>query len=97
MNSEPPPNSIRWIETNRLKLCALSEADAGSPHAISNEPPVRRYLWDDEPVSLAMILDIIAQSIRMFSEVSIGLFGVRVREKEDLLGFRSFVRLGGMA
>ena len=32
----------------------------------------------------------------MFSEERIGVFGIRMRGREDLLGFCGFVRLEGM-
>ena len=57
---------------------------------------MRRYLWDDEPVQKATIRDLISQSTRMFSEEGIGLFGVRRRGSENLIGFCGFVRLEGM-
>jgi [ribosomal protein S5]-alanine N-acetyltransferase len=57
---------------------------------------VRLYLWDDELVSEATIKSFIAQSDRMLSEEKIGIFGVRLRGRADLLGFCGFVRLGGM-
>jgi ribosomal-protein-alanine N-acetyltransferase len=57
---------------------------------------VRRYLWDDEPIEEATSRDLIAQSNRTFSEEGVGLFGVRMRGREDLLGFCGFVRLEGM-
>jgi RimJ/RimL family protein N-acetyltransferase len=65
-------------------------------HRISNEPNVRLYLWDGELISEATIKGLIAQSDHMFSEEKIGLFGIRMRGREDLLGFCGFVRLGGM-
>jgi [ribosomal protein S5]-alanine N-acetyltransferase len=63
---------------------------------ISNEPKVRLYLWDGEAISEATIKSLIAQSDRMFCEERIGVFGVRTRGREDLLGFCGFVRLEGM-
>jgi ribosomal-protein-alanine N-acetyltransferase len=84
------------LETDRLLLRPLSAGEVDSLHHISNEPNVRLYLWDDEPVSEATINDLIAQSDRMFSKERIGVFGVRMRGREDLLGFCGFVRLLGM-
>lgn len=63
---------------------------------VSNEPLVRRYLWDDEPVSKAKIEEVVAQSTRMFSEEGLGLFGVRLQGAEEQLGFCGFLRLEGM-
>jgi ribosomal-protein-alanine N-acetyltransferase len=84
------------LETERLVLRPLSTHEVDSLHRISNEPNVRLYLWDNEHISEATIKSFIAQSDRMFSKERIGLFGVRMRRREDLLGFCGFVRLGGM-
>ncbi|MGH3146239.1 MAG: GNAT family N-acetyltransferase, partial [Rubrobacter sp.] len=63
---------------------------------VSNEPLVRRYLWDHEPVSRVEIEELVAQSTRMFLEEGLGLFGVRLRGGEELVGFCGFLRLEGM-
>ena len=57
---------------------------------------MRLYLWDDERVSEATIKSFIARSDGMFLKEKIGLYGVRMRGSEDLLGFCDFVRLEGM-
>jgi ribosomal-protein-alanine N-acetyltransferase len=77
-------------------LRPLSADEADSLHRISNEPNVRLYLWDDERVSEATIKSFIARSDGMFLKEKIGLYGVRMRGSEDLLGFCGFVRLEGM-
>jgi RimJ/RimL family protein N-acetyltransferase len=84
------------LETERLVLRPLAADEVDSLHHISNEPTVRLYLWDDKPISEATIKSLIVQSDRMFSKEKIGLFGIRMRGREDLLGFCGFVRLGGM-
>jgi [ribosomal protein S5]-alanine N-acetyltransferase len=84
------------LETERLVLRPLSADEVDTLHRISNEPNVRLYLWDKEHISEATIKSLIAQSDRMFSKEKIGLFGVRMRGREDLLGFCGFVRLKGM-
>lgn len=92
----PEINDVAELRTERLLLRPLTEADVEALHRISNEPPVRRYLWDDEPVSPSQIENLVAESYRMFSEEGLGLFGVRIAGSEDLLGFCGFVRLEGM-
>ena len=84
------------ISTRRLDLIPLTGADAEDLHRISNEPDVRRYLWDDAPVAPETIRDVVVQSAAMFAERGIGLFGVRRRGNEDLLGFCGFVLMPGM-
>ena len=96
MNYEGSAVDKPMLETERLVLRPVSADEVGSLHRISNEPNVRLYLWDDEPVSEATIKGLIAQSDRMFSKEKIGLFGVRLRGREDLLGFCGFVCLQGM-
>jgi RimJ/RimL family protein N-acetyltransferase len=84
------------LTTDRLVLWPIATDDAVALHYISNEPAVRRYLWDDEPVQEATIRDIISESNTMFADEGIGLFSVRRRGVENLIGFCGFVRLEGM-
>jgi ribosomal-protein-alanine N-acetyltransferase len=95
MGNQTPDNAPALL-TGRLTLRPLSETDVGALHRISNDPLVRRYLWDDQPVSEATVRDLIAQSGRTFSEEGLGLFGVLLRGDDTLLGFCGFVRLEGM-
>jgi RimJ/RimL family protein N-acetyltransferase len=96
MSYRTPTGNTPTLETERLVLRPLSAGELDALHRISNEPNVRLYLWDGEQVSEATIEGLIAQSDRKFSEEKIGLFGVRVRGREDLLGFCGFARLEGM-
>lgn len=93
---DPESGSIPTLETERLLLRPLSEADVDALRRISNEPLVRRYLWDDEPVSRSKIEKLVAEGERMFSGEGLGLFGVRLRGGEELAGFCGFLRLEGM-
>lgn len=101
--SEEIPGGLRrrsdtpTLATDRLVLRPIIVGDdAAALHRISNEPTVRRYLWDDEPVKEATIRNIISESRTMFADKGIGLFGVRRRGTENLIGFCGFVRLEGM-
>jgi ribosomal-protein-alanine N-acetyltransferase len=96
MSRKVPAGDKPMLQTERLVLRPLSSDEVDFLHRISNEPKVRLYLWDDEHISEATIKSFIAQSDRMISEEKIGLFGVRLRGRADLLGFCGFVRLGGM-
>lgn len=90
MNQGTPTGHTPTLETERLVLRPLSVHDVPALHRISNEPSVRRYLWDDAPVTRARIEDVVAQSVRMFSEEGVGLFGVRLRGSAELVGFCGF-------
>ena len=90
MDQGTPAGSTRTLQTERLILRPLAASDAPAIHRISNEPAVRRYLWDDAPVTSARIEEVVAQSVRMFSEEGVGLFGVRLRDSAELVGFCGF-------
>jgi [ribosomal protein S5]-alanine N-acetyltransferase len=80
------------IETRRLVLRPIARSDTEALRRISNEPLVRRYLWDDEPVSREKIREVIDESARMFSAEGLGLFGVRLRGTQEIVGFCGFMR-----
>jgi ribosomal-protein-alanine N-acetyltransferase len=84
------------LATDRLVLRPIAADDVAALLRISNDPAVRRYLWDDQPVQEATIRDIISASSTMLADEGIGLFGIRRRGNENLLGFCGFVRLEGM-
>jgi [ribosomal protein S5]-alanine N-acetyltransferase len=84
------------LTTDRLVLRPIAADDVAALLRISNEPAVRRYLWDDEPVQEATIRGIISASSTMLADEGIGLVGIRRRGNENLIGFCGFVRLEGM-
>jgi [ribosomal protein S5]-alanine N-acetyltransferase len=88
-------NRRTTLRTGRLVLQPLTGADLDALHRVSNDPLVRRYLWDDEPVPRTAIEDIIAQSVRGFVQRGLGLFGIRLRGEEEILGFCGFLPLEG--
>jgi RimJ/RimL family protein N-acetyltransferase len=83
------------LRTGRLVLRPLMGADLDALHRVSNDSLVRRYLWDDVPVPRTTIEDIIVQSERGFARRGLGLFGIRLRGEEELLGFCGFLPLEG--
>ncbi len=86
------------LETSRLVLRPLTEADADAVYAISNEPRVRRYLWDDEPVSVEAVEGVISRSSESFAETGLGVFGVRRRGGDGrLIGYCGLLRVPGTA
>jgi RimJ/RimL family protein N-acetyltransferase len=85
MSRKVPAGNKPILETERLVLLPLSADEVDSLHRISNEPKVRLHLWDNEQVSQATVKDLIAKSERMLSVEKIGVFGVRMRGREDVL------------
>jgi ribosomal-protein-alanine N-acetyltransferase len=63
-------------------------------YAISNDPLVRRYLWDDGPVSQAAVAAVISRSSESFAEAGFGVFGVRRRGGDGrLIGYCGLLRV----
>lgn len=77
---------MRRIETERLAMRPLESGDLAAMHRVFNDLAVRRYLWDDKPVSLEMARSCLERSARDFSERGVGLFGVRLRGEAELIG-----------
>jgi hypothetical protein len=67
------------------RLRPLSTDERDSLHRISNEPSVRLYLWEGEAISETTITDLIARSDRRFSAEKIGVFGVRMRGRGEIV------------
>jgi hypothetical protein len=90
------------IETRRLILRPLTAADCTAFHALLVEPGVRRYLLDDEVVTLDWVVGAIADSVRRFAVGDLGLWALRLRAPEpdtdaaistavtDVVGFCGF-------
>jgi ribosomal-protein-alanine N-acetyltransferase len=83
------------FETELLALRPLSGGDLDAVHRISNDPLVRRYLWDDQPVSKGAVEGVISRSLNAFAEDGFGLFGVRLRDGGgELIGYCGLLHLG---
>lgn len=83
---ETPVPATPVLETERLILRPISNDDLAATHRVFDDPAVRRYLWDDRPVSLEATASVVQASARDFSERGVGLFGVRLRGAEELVG-----------
>jgi ribosomal-protein-alanine N-acetyltransferase len=64
------------LTTARLTLRPLTAADAAAAHALWTQPEVRRYLWNDEVVTLDRVREVIAAGRRDFAARRYGLWGV---------------------
>ena len=83
------------LETPRLILRPLSGADLDAAHRVSNDPLVRRHLWEDEPVAKAAVEGVISRSLKTFAEEGFGLFGMRLRAGDgELIGYCGLLHLG---
>jgi ribosomal-protein-alanine N-acetyltransferase len=75
------------LTTRRCLLRPLAVDDATSLHALWSSPGVRRFLWDDEIISLARTVEALERSERLFHEQRFGLWGATPRGASNLVGF----------
>lgn len=66
--------------------------DEDTLHAFFNDAFVRRYLWDDRPVSRETVREVIAASLSSFDREGFGLFLAHLREGGAFVGFTSLRR-----
>lgn len=71
--------------TARLALVPSAAADLDALWAVWRDPEVRRYLFDDEPVSRERAAEVLA-SCRDAEDRGLGLWAVRTRGADDLIG-----------
>src|SRR5215813_11294118 len=75
------------LQTARLRLRPLEAADADVFGALCNEPGVRRYLFDDEPVSAALVHEILSRSDRDFATRGFGIWLLEEKDTNCVIGF----------
>ena len=63
------------IETARLRLRPLAEADVDELHALWSSPEVRKYLWDNEVIARQRTASLVEHSLRLFATHRYGLWG----------------------
>jgi RimJ/RimL family protein N-acetyltransferase len=68
-------------------LRPAADGDAATLHALWITPGVRRYLWDDEIISLAQAAEAVATSAELFQQHGFGLWTVRLAGSPAIQGF----------
>ncbi len=74
------------LETERLSLRPLADADVAALVRHWGDAQVRRYLWDDKPVSDDMVSHIVTTSDRDFRRSGYGIWAVQLIGEEALIG-----------
>lgn len=78
------------IRTARLSLQPLTLDDLDSIHALWTNPGVRLFLFDDQIISREQAAAELNESIDRFEAHGCGLWGARLREQPELIGFCGF-------
>ena len=84
------------LQTERLLLRPLVDTDVEALHEFWNDPAVRRYLWEDKPVSTEQVREVVEDSKANFERLGAGYFAVTIIDVPDvLIGFCGYRRFKG--
>lgn len=75
------------LTTARLTLRPLTSADVTTAHALWTDPEVRRYLWNDDIVTLDRVREVLEAGTRDFAARRYGLWGVHDTATGAFIGF----------
>lgn len=75
------------LNTDRLRLTPFDFTDADLLHRTFTDPFVRKYLWDDEKISLEQAREIHKKSMEHFARDGWGLWKILVQPDETFAGF----------
>ncbi|HYI00015.1 GNAT family N-acetyltransferase [Hyalangium sp.] len=86
------------LRTERLLFRPFRPEDEEALFRLWNDPQVRRYLWDDQPVAREVVREQIALTQQDFRERGFGLFALfLVEQPGELIGFCGLRRIDGGA
>ena len=75
------------LETERLTLIPFERSDLHLLHETFTNPFVRKYLWDDEVISIEQTSDILELSESAFERQSWGLWKIIMKNEQAFAGF----------
>lgn len=78
------------MDTARLTLQPLTRDHTNALHTLWTQPDVRRYLWDDEIISLEVVQSIVTESMAASERNEYGLWMAFEKEQDELVGFTGF-------
>jgi RimJ/RimL family protein N-acetyltransferase len=82
------------LRTERLLLRPFRAEDEGALLRLWNEPEVRRFLWDGQPVSMETVRGQIEWSVASFEERGFGHFTVHLGAVPGFIGFAGLRPIG---
>ncbi len=75
------------FETDRCELRPVSPDDTTELHRLWTSPGVRRFLWDDEIISIERAAEAVSTSLELFERHRFGLWAVRLKGSMQICGF----------
>ena len=78
------------IISERLSLRPVEVEDVDALHVLWTDEQVRRFLWDGEVIPLERTRQIVDKNRGLFDAYGFGIWGVRERGSDELLGFSGY-------
>ncbi|BFP40761.1 GNAT family N-acetyltransferase [Flavobacteriaceae bacterium GF1] len=75
------------FDTKRLQLVPFLLEDSEEFLLLNNDPYVRKFLWDDKGIDAMTADDIMEQNTRHFEENQYGLWKIRLKNREKIIGY----------
>jgi RimJ/RimL family protein N-acetyltransferase len=78
------------LRTARLYLRPFQPTDVEALHRLWTDPGVRKYLWDDQLISVERAAEVVESSLADWSTRQYGLWVVCLLDSEEIIGFCGF-------
>ena len=75
------------LQSERLDLKPFESTDFSLFHQINTDPFVRKYLWDDESISLETAKEILQKNTKHFQNDEFGLWKIQLKTEVKTIGY----------
>lgn len=75
------------FESRRVKLIPFRKHESQLFQSISANPFIRKYLWDDEIISLETAKEIMQLNHEYFKKDQFGIWKIRLEENQKIIGY----------
>ncbi|MEM9545322.1 MAG: GNAT family N-acetyltransferase [Bacteroidota bacterium] len=76
-----------FFETQRLLLIPFEQVEATLFHGLSTTPHIRKYLWDDENISLELAQEVLTNNTILFDQKGYGLWKIVLKDGKIPIGY----------
>ncbi|MBS1827406.1 MAG: GNAT family N-acetyltransferase [Acidobacteria bacterium] len=75
------------LETERLRLRAVTMDDVDALHALWTDADVRRFLWDGAVIDRETAYEVVQGTLEDWGDHGVGLFSILLQGEEEIIGF----------
>lgn len=84
MNKSP---ITHLLTTDRCMLVPFAKSEVALFHQINTSPFVRKYLWDNEIITLETVNGILSENERLFNQKHFGLWKIVLEANREVAGY----------